>query len=76
MRLTEMDQSAFDRVAKAKLTGLEFVLPKLSRAADHSVLWFGTAAVLGASGRPSWRRAALRGVIALSLTSPMVNLVG
>ncbi len=76
MRLTEMDQEAFDRVAAAKLTGLEFVLPRLSRVADHGVLWFGTAAALGASGRPTYRRGALRGLIALSLASPAVNLVG
>ncbi|WP_460364565.1 phosphatase PAP2 family protein, partial [Actinocorallia lasiicapitis] len=76
MGLTEMDQDAFDRVARSKLTGLENVLPRLSHAADHSVLWFTTAAALGASGRPSWRRAALRGVIAIGLASPAVNLVG
>ncbi|GAA3240735.1 bifunctional phosphatase PAP2/diacylglycerol kinase family protein [Actinocorallia longicatena] len=63
-------------MAAAKLTGLEFVLPRLSRVADHGVLWFGTAAVLGASGRPAHRRGALRGLIALSMASPAVNLVG
>lgn len=76
MNVTELDQEAFDRVAAAKLRGLEFVLPRLSRAADHGALWFGTAAAFGLSRRPSLRRAALRGVIAVSLASPAVNIVG
>ncbi len=75
-KLTDADQRAFDVVARAELTGCEQILPRLSRIADHSVLWFGTAAALAAVGRPSFRRAALRGVLGISIASPVVNVVG
>jgi diacylglycerol kinase family enzyme len=75
-RVVEADQRAFETVARAKLRGCEQVLPRLSRIADHSVLWFGAAAGLAAAGRPSLRRAALRGLIGISVASPAVNLVG
>ncbi|MFC4910837.1 bifunctional phosphatase PAP2/diacylglycerol kinase family protein [Actinomadura gamaensis] len=75
-RLGRLDRDAFERVATAELPGLEYVLPRLSRAADHGLLWFGTAAALGASGRPRLRRAALRGLIGIAVASPVVNLLG
>jgi undecaprenyl-diphosphatase len=75
-RLGRVDRWAFDRVAAARLPGLEYVLPRLSRFADHGVLWFGSAGVMGVTGRPRLRRAALRGSIAIAVASPMVNLVG
>ena len=75
-KLGRADRRAFDAVAKAHLPGLERVLPRLSRAADHSVLWFSTAAVLAASGQVRLRRAALRGVFAIGISSPLANLVG
>ncbi|SEG93162.1 undecaprenyl-diphosphatase [Thermomonospora echinospora] len=74
--LSAIDRWAFDAVATARLPGLEYVLPRLSRAADNGVLWFTTAAVLGTTRRPRLRRAALRGSIAIALASPAVNLLG
>ncbi|RFS85063.1 phosphatase PAP2 family protein [Actinomadura spongiicola] len=75
-RLGRVDRWAFDQVAAARLRGLEYVLPRLSRFADHGVLWFTTAGVLGATGRARLRRAALRGSIAIAVASPAVNLLG
>ena len=75
-RLGRVDRWAFDRVAAARLPGLEYVLPRLSRAADHGVLWVGTAGALGLTGRPGLRRAALRGTAAIAVVSPVVNLLG
>ncbi|MFI0409955.1 bifunctional phosphatase PAP2/diacylglycerol kinase family protein [Actinomadura sp. 3N508] len=75
-RLGRADRWAFDRVAAARLRGLEYVLPRLSRFADHGVLWFTAAGVLGATGRPRLRRAALRGSIAIAVASPAVNVLG
>ncbi|TYC13369.1 phosphatase PAP2 family protein [Actinomadura syzygii] len=75
-RLGRADRWAFDRVAAARLPGLEYVLPRLSRFADHGVLWFTTAGVLGLTGRHRLRRAALRGSIAIAVASPAVNLLG
>ncbi|WP_245667066.1 bifunctional phosphatase PAP2/diacylglycerol kinase family protein [Actinomadura latina] len=75
-RLGRADRWAFDRVAAARLRGLEYVLPRLSRVADHGVLWFTSAGVMGLSGRPRLRRAALRGSIAIAVASPAVNFIG
>ncbi|MFC6882841.1 MULTISPECIES: bifunctional phosphatase PAP2/diacylglycerol kinase family protein [Actinomadura] len=75
-RLGRLDRRAFDRVAAARLPGLEYVLPRLSRLADHGVLWFGTAMAMGASPQARPRRAALRGAIAIAVASPVVNIVG
>ncbi|WP_307802060.1 bifunctional phosphatase PAP2/diacylglycerol kinase family protein [Actinomadura violacea] len=75
-RLGRADRWAFDRVAAARLPGLEYVLPRLSRTADHGVLWFTTAAALGLTRRPRLRRAALRGSIAIAVASPVVNILG
>ncbi|MBB6399841.1 undecaprenyl-diphosphatase [Actinomadura coerulea] len=75
-RLGRMDRWAFDQVASARLRGLEYVLPRLSRFADHGVLWFSAAGAMGVAGRPRLRRAALRGAIAIAVASPAVNIVG
>ncbi|MEV5705204.1 diacylglycerol kinase family protein [Actinoallomurus sp. NPDC052274] len=75
-RARVLDQRAFDAVAAAKLPGLEYILPRLSRIANHSVLWGGVAGTLALTSRPQMRRAALRGAIAIGLASPLANLVG
>lgn len=75
-RVGKLDQALFDAVAAAKLPGLENVLPRLSRSADHSVLWFVIAATMAAAGRTQLRRGALRGLAAIGVASPVVNLVG
>ncbi|GGL25415.1 phosphoesterase [Planomonospora parontospora subsp. antibiotica] len=75
-RLGRMDRRLFAAVAGARLPGLERVVPALSRAADNSLLWAGIAGTLAVSGRRPLRRAATRGLLAVSLASPLVNLVG
>src|SRR3954454_8219481 len=75
-RASHLDQRAFDAVAAARLPGFEYVLPRLSRIADHSVLWMGIAGGLAVTRQPRLRRAALRGMFALGLTSPIANLAG
>ncbi len=52
---------------------LDVILPKLSRAADHGVLWAGVALALAAKGGKENRRAALRGMGGLALASTAVN---
>ncbi len=70
------DQRAFDAVAAARLPGFEYVLPRLSRIADHSILWVGIAGGLAVTRRPRLRRAALRGAFAIGLASPFANIAG
>ena len=47
----------------------------LSRAADHSKLWFAVAAGLALLGGPSGRLAARRGLVSLGIGSAFANLV-
>ena len=70
------DQRAFDAVAAARLPGFEYVLPRLSRVADHSILWVGIAGGLAVTRQPRLRRAALRGAFAIGLASPFANIAG
>ncbi|MFC5754307.1 bifunctional phosphatase PAP2/diacylglycerol kinase family protein [Actinomadura rugatobispora] len=74
--LGRLDRRAFDRVASTHLPGLEYVLPRLSRAADHGVLWFTAAGAMGLTRRARLRRAALRGSIGIAVASPVVNVLG
>ncbi|MCG5217516.1 phosphatase PAP2 family protein [Streptosporangium soli] len=70
-----LDRRVFTAVARAHWPGGE-ALPWLSRAADNSLLWAGMAAGFALSGRRGLRRAATRGLLAVSLASPLVNLAG
>ncbi|MFF3551987.1 bifunctional phosphatase PAP2/diacylglycerol kinase family protein [Streptomyces tsukubensis] len=71
------DRRVFHHVAERAWPAAEPVLPRLSRAADHGVLWFGIAAGIAAAGRSArTRRAAVRGVASLAVASAVINTVG
>lgn len=53
---------------------LDYVMPRLSQAADHSLLWLGLAAGLAATRRKWARRAALRGVASVAIASTASNI--
>ncbi|WP_445515845.1 bifunctional phosphatase PAP2/diacylglycerol kinase family protein [Streptomyces sp. NEAU-174] len=74
-RISDFDRRLFARVADSRLRGAHPLLPRLSRAADHGRLWFGTAGVLATVGGRTARRAALRGVGSLAAASLMSNVV-
>ncbi|MEV0589624.1 phosphatase PAP2 family protein, partial [Nonomuraea sp. NPDC050310] len=73
---SRLDRRLFARVAKARWPGAEQVLPRLSQAANHGLLWFGVAGLMAAIGGPSARRAARRGVASLALASLASNTAG
>jgi undecaprenyl-diphosphatase len=54
---------------------MDEAMQRLSRAADHSKLWLGWAALLGAFGGERGRRAAVNGLASIGLASAVVNLV-
>jgi undecaprenyl-diphosphatase len=64
------DRALMARVAATDSVLLDRVLPRLGHAANHGLLWFGVAAALGLTRSRRARRAALRGVVGLSLASP------
>ena len=63
--LGTLDREVFEAVAESPSPLLDSVMPRLSRAADHSKLWFAIAAGMGAFGSQSVRRGAARGVVQL-----------
>ncbi|ORT55650.1 bifunctional phosphatase PAP2/diacylglycerol kinase family protein [Streptomyces sp. CB03238] len=74
--LSRVDRSVFEKVAARSWPGAEPVLPRLSRSANHGLLWFGIAAGMWAVGGVRSRRAAVRGAASLALASATVNTLG
>ncbi|MCX4704749.1 bifunctional phosphatase PAP2/diacylglycerol kinase family protein [Streptomyces sp. NBC_01373] len=75
-RLLDLDCRLFEFAAGQHWPAAEPVLPRLSRSANHGVLWFATAAAMAASRTPRARRAAARGLASLSLASLAINTFG
>jgi undecaprenyl-diphosphatase len=75
-RLLALDCRLFEFAAERHWPGAERVLPRLSRGANHGMLWFATAAAMAASRTPRARRAAARGLASLSLASLTINTLG
>jgi undecaprenyl-diphosphatase len=73
VRAQRLDQTLFDRVAAAHTPALDSVLPRLTRAADHGLLWWAAAGALGLSGGQR-RRSALRGLLSLGVASAVANV--
>ncbi len=71
--LGTLDREVFEAVAESPSPLLDSLMPQLTRAADHSKLWFAIAAGLGAFGSASVRRGAARGVVSLAVTSLVTN---
>lgn len=71
-----LDQRAFEAVAARTWPGADPLLPRLSRSANHGVLWFAVGAALAASRTPRARRAAARGLASLGLASLTINTLG
>jgi membrane-associated phospholipid phosphatase len=74
-RIAASDQAILRRIADTDWPVLDSVLPRLSVAANHSVLWGGVAATLFLTGQPRARRAAARGLASIALASAISNLV-
>ncbi|MFD5477189.1 bifunctional phosphatase PAP2/diacylglycerol kinase family protein [Streptomyces hawaiiensis] len=75
-RALTLDRRLFEAVAARHWPGADPVLPRLSRSANHGVLWFAAAAGLAASRTPRARRAAARGLASLGLASLTINTLG
>ncbi|MFK4207776.1 bifunctional phosphatase PAP2/diacylglycerol kinase family protein [Streptomyces sp. NPDC030920] len=75
--LHRRDLAAFRGLAHRNWPGAGPVLPRLSRTADHGLLWLGAAAGLAAlGGNARARRAALRGIASLGVASAVTNILG
>ena len=73
--LNRLDTAVYAAIARTPTPGLDQALGRLSRAADFSKLWLGSAFALAAFGGEQGRRAAGNGIASLALTSALVNAV-
>jgi len=67
------DVAAYALAHKGDHPGVDRGLQLLTRAADFSALWIGTAGLLAATQGRAGRRAAVRGLLSIGLTSAVVN---
>jgi membrane-associated phospholipid phosphatase len=72
--LGAVDQAVYSAVAATPTPSLDEPLRRLSNAANNSGLWLAIAAGLGVAGGQPGRRAAARGILAIGVTSALVNL--
>lgn len=70
-RLDRADLALYQRAATWHAPVLDATLPRLTRSADHGLLWIAVAGVLAATGQ---RRAAVRGIGSLAVASAITNL--
>jgi undecaprenyl-diphosphatase len=72
--LGAVDRAIYSAVAATPTPSLDEPLRRLSNAANNSGLWLAVAAGLGVAGGEAGRRAAVRGTVAIGVTSALVNL--
>ena len=72
--IEDLDLVWFRRAARWHAPVLDRTLPRLTRSANKSVLWLAIAAVLNLLGGRQGRRAALRGLFAIGITSFATNI--
>lgn len=70
-----VDAAVYGAIAASETPSLDVAMRRLSRAADHSKLWFATAAALSLLGGPSGQLAARKGLVSLGIASAFANLV-
>ncbi|NED79854.1 phosphatase PAP2 family protein [Streptomyces sp. SID11233] len=75
--LHRSDLAVFQGLARRHWPAAAPVLPRLSRSANHGLLWAGAAAGMAAfGGSARARRAAFRGIASLAVASAAINTVG
>jgi undecaprenyl-diphosphatase len=70
-----VDTAVYAAIAAGDTPSLDSAMRGLSRAADHSKLWFATAAALALLGGSGGRLAARQGLVSLAIASAFANLV-
>jgi membrane-associated phospholipid phosphatase len=70
-----VDAAVYEAIAASETPSLDVAMRGLSRAADHSKLWFAAAAALALFGGRSGRSAARNGLVSLGVASAFANLV-
>lgn len=73
--INTLDQEVFEAIARTKSPILDSVMPKISKAADYSVLWMAIAAGMRFSRSRVTKRAAARGIGTLAVSSFVTNQI-
>lgn len=73
--LSRLDLATYEAIARTGTPTLDRVFRDVSRAADYSKLWLGSAALLVAAGGPRGPRAAAEGLASVALTAAVVNIL-
>jgi membrane-associated phospholipid phosphatase len=68
-----VDRAVYATIAQVPTPALDVAMRRLSNSANRSLLWLGIAGGLSLTG-PAGRRAAARGLLAIGVTSAVVNL--
>lgn len=72
--IRQADLAAFRLVARTRMPRVDPAMSRLTRAANHSRLWMVIAALLATYGRRFGKRAAVRGLASIAITSALTNL--
>jgi undecaprenyl-diphosphatase len=72
--LDAFDRRLFNRLTREERRLVDLSLKRLSNAANRSVLWVAIAGLIAILGGRRERRAALRGLVSIGITSTLVNL--
>ncbi len=72
--LDGLDRRLFDRLTRRERRVVDLTLTRLSNSANRSVFWLAIAGLIAIFGGRLGRRAALRGVVSIAITSTLVNL--
>ncbi|QUR67777.1 phosphatase PAP2 family protein [Mycobacterium spongiae] len=75
VRLSAIDREVFEAIAATTTPLFDTVMPPLTRAADHSKLWFAIAAALLTSRNRNAQRGAIRGLVTLGAASLFTDQV-
>lgn len=75
-RIAAADRAIMARITATPSVTLDQVMPRLSQAANHSVLWISIASGLALTRNKWARRAALRGMASIAIASAASNVLG
>ena len=72
--VSAVDRAVYAAIADVPTPALDASIRRLSDAANYSRLWLGIAGVLAVVGGARGRRGAVSGLVAIGITSAVVNL--
>ena len=71
--LAQLDRELYAAIADVPTPTLDEPIRRLSNSANYSLIWLSAAAALAIAGGRRGRKAALAGVVAIGVTSAVVN---